>query len=140
MADINLDVNYLEHIKTKRLISRLGKGSEMIPIRLWLFMAKMPTCAGVMVNYTPSEWRMASGWHGDVPKLLLALTEVGFLDKLGDNHYKLHQWEEHQGHLIAYSIRGKKAAKARWKNIEIGKQYAEQRRNDPPKGVNSTPF
>ncbi len=33
MPSLNLDLDYFTHIKTLRMVSRLGKGSEIFPIR-----------------------------------------------------------------------------------------------------------
>ena len=140
MAWINLDQNYFQHPKTVRLRNKLGSNADVIPIRIWCHCSIYHEKDGILTNYDESELKKLFSYRIGVQSVLIALIDCGFLEKIGDNIYKVHDWEEIQGHLIAYSIRGKKAAKARWDKIEIGKQYAEQRRNDPPRGVNSIPF
>lgn len=120
-------------------MARFGRSSEMVPIRMWLYAAKQSTPNGVLMGYQPGEWRMIFGWSGDVDALIAGLVAIGFLDKLGDNHYKLHDWDEHQGHIISFSERGKKANQIRWDRYREAKKDGEYKQSGP-RGVNATPL
>lgn len=126
MADINLDINYFEHPKTQRLISKLGESSALIPIRLWCHAAKYCPKFGHFNGYTTSEVRAITKYRGDVPRLLSVMTEVGFIDQLENGNFKLHDWEEHQGHIIAFSERGKANAEKRWSKYRESKSHTTE--------------
>lgn len=64
--------------------------------------------------------RLDSGW--DASSILQALLDCGFLvPAVGGYH--VHQWLEYQGHIAAFSIRGKTAAKKRWAKL---KEFSEK--------------
>ena len=48
--------------------------------------------------------------------ILQALQEIGFIIRV-ESGYRVHQWIEYQGHIAAFSIRGKAAANARWSKM-----------------------
>lgn len=116
MPNINLDQNYFEHIKTIRLVARHKKSAALVPIRLWCYASKNPETNGRLIGYTLIELSHLCDWTGNIQSLLSDMVEIGFLEKLdsGKNDYKIHDWETHQGHIIAFSERSKKANKVRW--------------------------
>ncbi len=58
--------------------------------------------------------------------MIKALLEVGFLEKEKNNKgYKIHGWNELEGHLVAYHKRAVKAAKARWNGKSLSKKEEE---------------
>lgn len=123
MADLNLSIDYLEHPKTKRLIASLGIGSEIYPIRLWIFAAKFFRETGRLMGYTAEEIDGVIGFTQAGQEMFskvkpghctLEMARIGFLDfKRGV--YGIHDWKEHAGHLIAFEVRAKSAAKERWR-------------------------
>lgn len=119
MPSINVDVDYFEHFKTKRLVSKLGEGSEIIPIRLWILASRFYPENGVFKNLENQELLDLAGvkCNKDATSILQALEETGFLNKTRWG-YQIHEWEEYQGHIIAYKIRGKHAAKKRWEKLK----------------------
>lgn len=127
MAYINLDINYFDHIKTKRLVSRLGKHAEILPVKLWCYASKHPMLRGRLMTYTPRDVAGVLAWRGDPVKLINVLVELKFLDRIGENDYQIHEWEEYQGHLIAFSERGKVAAKKRWEKYKENKNDGRYR-------------
>lgn len=138
MPSINLDINYLENIKTKRLVAKFGRRAEMVPIRIWLYAAKNPNSNGKLMGYTASEMRMVCGWAGNISPLIDCLINVGFLDRIGDNDYQIHDWENHQGHILAFSERGIIANRKRWdkyKEEKLKNGYSK-----PIGGANATPL
>ena len=138
MAWINLDQNYLEHPKTKRLRKEFGRSSEMVPIRLWLHCSKYHEKDGILNGYKVSELKLICDWCGNMPSLLSGLVAIGFLDDLGEGNYKVHDWEETQGHIVAFKERGKKANEIRWGKYREAQN--ERKQSGGPRGVNATPL
>ena len=63
-----------------------------------------------------SEIEEVANWKGKSGLLVEKMVQIKFLDKL-KNGYRVHDWKEHAGHLQAFKLRAKSAAKARWKDI-----------------------
>lgn len=116
MPSLNLDVDYFDHPKTKRLIGLLGRGAEVLPLRVWCFVGKYHPESGRLTGYSAQEIESLAGWWGKPGAGVAGLVKVGFLKKDGDE-YVIHEWHEHEGHLHAFKVRGRKAAAARWAKI-----------------------
>jgi hypothetical protein len=117
VASLNVDIDYFDHPKTKRLIGMLGRNSEVLPLRLWSYCGKFHAKDGRLTGYSTQEIESIVGWWGKPGHFVEAMITVRFLHA-GKNTYQIHEWKEHQGHLHSFSIRGKTAAKARWKRIK----------------------
>lgn len=118
MPSINLDLLYFDHPKTGRLIRLLGKGSEVIPIRLWVHCGRHHPETGTLAGYSAQEIESEVAWWGQKGKAVEALVEVGFLDRI-ENGFQIHDWLDHCGHLVVYKERAKKASKQRWENARL---------------------
>lgn len=112
MASLNLDINYFDNIKTMRLVARLGPGSDVLPLRLWAYVAKQCPESGRLA-LLESELEHICGWWGEKGVMVTAMIEIGFLER-GADFYIVHDWLEHSGHLAAFKKRAKKAAQKRW--------------------------
>jgi hypothetical protein len=117
MPDLNLDLGYFEHRKTIRLVGILGKGAELLPIKLWIRYAQFhPGGTGELSDYEPGEIASMCGWEGDAQALLAALLKAGFLER--KHCLCIHEWTEHQGHIAALHQRAKTAALRRWAKMK----------------------
>lgn len=116
MAELNLDIGYFSHRKTMRLIGLLGKGSEVLPIRLWCYTALHHAETGWLADYSAQEIESILGWWGEPGRMLEAMLSVKFIDTI-DSGYYVHNWHKRAGHLIAFHIRAKKGARGRWGKI-----------------------
>jgi hypothetical protein len=116
MPSINLDLDYFTHPKTMRLIGMLGKGTEVLPIRLWCWCAKYHAESGKLASYSTLEIESILGWWGKEGLLVDAFLKLGFLEKVDDG-FLVHDFLEHQGHVAALKERAKKGAKARWDKL-----------------------
>ncbi len=125
MPYLNLDPNYFEHPKTRRLVGLLGPMSDVLPLRLWAYCAKIHPRDGAMKGYSESE--LSAVLKVDFKKLstseshlspIKALIKVGFLKKISTG-FSCVDWRQHEGHLEAFSRRGKTAAKARWSKYAL---------------------
>lgn len=113
MPYLNLDLDYLTHPKTIRLVGLLGEGSEILPIRLWCYVGKYHPETGRLVGYSAKEVESVAGWKGEAESFIKAMMKVGFLVEI-DNGYELHEWKTHEGHLVMFKKRAKRAAFKRW--------------------------
>ena len=113
MPSLNLDFDYFDHPKTKRLIGLLGRGAEVLPVRLWCYCGRYHKRDGSLTDYSPREIETLAGWWGAPGKAIAALVKVGFVDATATGH-RIHDWQEHAGHLEHFHQAAKTAAAARW--------------------------
>ncbi len=114
MPYLNLDLDYFTHPKTIRLVALCGEGSDIFPIRLWAYCAKYHALKGKLEGYSVEEIEHIIGWKGESGKLINALVKVNFLHKDANVNFYVHDWIEHEGHIITFKERSQKANKARW--------------------------
>lgn len=118
MAYLNLDLDFIEHRKTKRIVGLLGEGAEVYLLRLWSYCGRFHCEDGVFRDYTNSEIESIAGWKGEPGAMLQAMLRVGWMEcvqQCGQQCvWQMHDWEEHQGHLAAFKVRGREMAKKRW--------------------------
>lgn len=113
MPSINLDINYFDHYKTRRLIGILGPDADVLPIRLWAYCGRIHGKNGELRGYSAAEIAAVIRWTGEPHKAVRAMINVGFLVRT-KRGYACHDWHQHEGHLEAFSRRAKTAAEARW--------------------------
>ncbi len=116
MAYLNLDLDYFDHPKSVRLVGLLGKGSDLLPIRLWCYCGKYHADTGILTGFLPQEIETALRWWGPAGRAVEALEKTGFLERC-ENGYKVHDWEEINGHISALKERASVAARARWDRV-----------------------
>lgn len=138
MPSINLDLDYFTHPKTKRLVRLLGRGAEVIPIKIWCFCGRHHPETGILTETSGQEIEAMVGWWGRPGEAVAAMLEIGLLElvpspgvppiqgqaKDDDKSFKVHDWLEWSGHLKRYKELGKKGAKARWTKRKEGKDDA----------------
>lgn len=116
MLYLNLDPDYFSHPKTTKLIALLGLGAECLPLKIWSYCAKYSPEKGLITS-NPKELAIICGWNGDASSMLAALLDSCCIDATSDpTVFKVHDWEEHQGHIWALKLRGKANALKRWNN------------------------
>lgn len=113
MPYLNLDLDYFDHPKTKRLVGLLGRGSDVLPVRLWCYCGKYHAETGDMTGYSPTDLESLIGWWGQPGKAVDALTRLGFLDAAGAG-FMVHDWALINGHIAALKARAVAGAQARW--------------------------
>jgi len=117
MPYLNLDPDFFGHPKCVRLTGILGIGAEVYPLRLWCYAAKYHPEDGLLLRYQPQEVARIAGWLGTPEEFVSAMLTVGFFERheLG---WRLHDWPDHQGHLLYLKKRAMLGALARWKSIK----------------------
>jgi hypothetical protein len=95
---MNLPETYWTDRKTRALMRLLGKGAEVLPLRLWSHVSGRHGADGRLAGYKPQEMEDAAGWWGEPGKFVAAMLEVGWLEPLPDGQpgYQCHEWEQHQ--------------------------------------------
>ena len=121
MAYLNLDLDYFDHPKTLRMIGLLGEVGAEIPIRLWAKVGKFFPRDGFLRGYSEADIDAIVGWHGKSGSAAAAMITVGFLIK-EKGGFRIHDWEEHEGHIWALKIRNCKIAKKRWSKLRTAKK------------------
>ena len=124
MAYINVDLDFLEHPKTKRFVAAMGEGSEIYILRLWIHTAKFYSKDGAWTGHTTKQIESILGWRGKTGQLLRAMAGAGLIEsKRGGNGTRTvltSSWDQHQGHIAKMRERSQKAAYARWNRINAG--------------------
>lgn len=125
MPSLNLDLNYFDHPKTRRLVSLLGRGAAELPLRIWTHCGKLHPETGQLLKYPDDYIEEIAGWWGEPGKMIETLLrpEINLLERI-DGGYQIHDWFEHAGHLVAFKKRAKTAAKKRWKRYASSMQQA----------------
>jgi hypothetical protein len=113
MPSLNLDLDFLQHPKTERLVGALGDNAELIPLRVWCYVGKFHSKDGVLRGYSKERIETIAKWRGRPGEAVDALVEVRFLDWDGTN-YRVHNWKKRSGHIYLFKKRAEKASKARW--------------------------
>lgn len=117
MENINLDVDYFTHPKTVRLIGLLGRGSEVLPIRLWCWCAKYHAESGLLAGYSTDEIESVVQWWGEKGRFVEAMLKVGLMEQNEAGICYLHDFLERNGHIAAFKMRAKKGAEERWRRV-----------------------
>ena len=113
MPDLNLDLNYFSHKKTRRLVDLLRKGAEVLPIKLWVYCGRTHARDGRLTRYTEQDIEKIVEWWGPRGACVAALIEAGFL-KQTKTGFTVVNWTKHQRHFALYEDRARNAANARW--------------------------
>ncbi len=118
MAYINLDLAFPRHPKTRRLVGLLGRGAEMLLIRLWCYCGEHHCETGALTGYSEQEIETIVEWWGAKGVAVDAMVKVGFLVKDEKGGYHVKDWLEHSGHLRMLKVRAKANAEKRWRKIQ----------------------
>lgn len=135
--NINLRCDYFDHPKTRRLVGLLGRGAEVLPIRLWTYCGMFHAKDGKLSGYSEPEIESLAGWWGSKGAMLPALEAVNYAQREADEKtWCMTDWMEHQGHIEALKVRARKGAAARWKKYRsnaagTAKAMLKQSSNQP---------
>lgn len=117
MASLNVDLDYFAHPKTKRLSRLLGRGSEVLPLKLWCFTGKYFAEAGRLTEISAQELETECQWWGEAGQMIQAMLDANFLEFDPDGKtLVVHDWLDHESHIMAYKERAKIAVQARIRN------------------------
>lgn len=116
MPYLNLDLDYFDHPQTLALIDLLGRGAEVLPIRLWAYCGRFYPETGRLAGHSAQEIERKLCWWGSKGKCVGGLTKADYLGKDAQGYYAKN-WLKHQGHIFALKTRAKRMAEARWAGI-----------------------
>ena len=115
-SDIRIAVSFKTHRKRKRLRLALGAGATDYLLDLWI-AAAMNHPSGRLTGMDELDIALDAGWEDEPGKFVAALLDCGFLDRLADGTYALHDWQDHQGYVVHAEERQQRArlaAAKRW--------------------------
>jgi hypothetical protein len=94
-TDIRLNIEFLDHSKTRRMLRALGPWGPLSLLRLWMYAAKNRP-DGVLEGMSSEDIEDSAGWlsvQADRPgEFFHYLTRNRWLDKAGRGVWKLHEW------------------------------------------------
>jgi hypothetical protein len=108
-TDIRLKCNFTNHIKTKKLIKKLGYEGFYSLISLWCYAAQNKP-KGIL-DMSVEDIAIAANWTGDPEMFVTALIQCGFLEKGDGGVLVLHDWEEHNRYAYYAEERSQAARK-----------------------------
>lgn len=114
MPTLNLDLDFVDHPKVKRLIARTGHEGVTCLLRLWSYAGKFHKRDGSLASYSDDEIEQFAGWQGVRGGFLQAILDVSLMD----SNKSIHDWQDHAGHLALYHERAKDMNKKRWSSAK----------------------
>ena len=112
--DIRVLTSFKNHRKRVRLKMVLGESGTDYLIDLWLTAAE-DRPDGVLTGWDEIDIAISCGWPGEPQKIVDALIETKWLDRLEDGTYALHDWVDHNGYA---SSADQRSDKARFSNLK----------------------
>ena len=120
MSNLNLDIDFPGHPKTRRLITEGGIEAVGALMLLWCYVAKYhPKRGEITEEWEKDEINEICKWKSCETDLKTILKNCGFIDEKSyrnSTRFYCHSWPDHQGHLVKWKERAKLAANARWGN------------------------
>jgi len=114
---LRFDVNFFEHLKTKRVIRKHGFIAVAVLMKIWTITAKEAPSTGVLKGWGADDLAYEVGIDEQVVKdIINTLSEHGFI-KISENAIKIHEWDVHQSYLSGKAKRSETArqnANKRW--------------------------
>lgn len=141
MPSLNLDLDFVDHPKIKRLIARTGYEGVYCLLRLWSYVARFHREDGSLASYTDDEIEQFAGWQGVRGGFLQGLLELSLMDSNKD----IHDWKEHAGHLVLYHERARIMNKKRWESYKDSvkdsyKESSKDVKNHPTRTPSSVQY
>jgi hypothetical protein len=118
MPYLNLDFDYFDHPKTVRLVGLLGRGSEVLPLRLWIYCGRYHYENGRLAGYSEQEIETHAKWWGKAGTMLPAMKTARYMAHDAQGWFMCN-WLEHQGHIAALKQKGRDMAEARWSKLRM---------------------
>ena len=105
-TDIRLSTEFFRHPKTRKLKKRLGIEGIFALQQLWVWCAQNRP-SGVMSGLDMEDVALAACWEGEATEetFVQTLVDLRWLDVLEDGTFCLHNWLQHQQHLLAHDTR-----------------------------------
>lgn len=138
MADIRIDVSFLNHRKRKRLTQLLGPGATDYLIDLWI-TTSMTRPKGILHGMDEIDIALDANFPGDAHEFCRIMCEVRFLDHMDDGTYVIHDWLKHQPFVYYGDIRSERARNSVRKRYELQAEYKHPTKRIRPVKKTYTP-
>lgn len=122
--DIRIDVDFVDHPKTKRLMRVAGEGAFWSLVKLFSTVAKVYP-KGILTGCNEHDIEDMAGWKGKRGRFFVAITEPDFayLDLI-EGEWVVHDWAEHQPWVYNSKERSEIARQ------NVSKRYNKQQGSD----------
>lgn len=110
--DFRIDVGFIEHPKTLRLLRKLGDKGLTALLTLWTWCTKYYP-DGNLPDLNGDDINAGARWNGEAD-FAEVLVEIGFIDKDENGGYHLHDWKTHNPYAAEG---GERAEKARFSKL-----------------------
>lgn len=120
LVDARFAAGFTRHLKTKKLIRRIGYEGFFFLVDLILY-ARLNRPDGDLAGMTAEDIELAVEWKGEPGALVRGLKEVEYLDG-EEGEYRLHDWADHQPWAVGTESRRDAARLA-----GLIRQYGEDR-------------
>ena len=127
--DMRIDVDFVDHIKTKRLIRKLGFEGFYSLVSLFSIAAKMYS-KGYLTGCTEADIEEFAKWDGEPGLFIETIMDLSmlFLEKDGET-YHIHDWQEHQGWVFRSKERSEQCREAAYELHKQKKALQKKRVN-----------
>lgn len=133
-GDFRVALDFLDHPKTVKLKSLVSAEGVFCLMRLWAFAGNYRP-RGILSGMKTQDIAIAAKWTGDSGDFVTALVDSGFLDKLKNGVYRLHNWKLRQGYLYhkpERRERARKGGKARQAKVDNDLRSAKKPNKHTP--------
>ncbi len=137
MPTLNVDPGWVTHPKTLKLIRLAGHEAAFCLLALWSHALEKHPDTGDLSGYDPDDIEAVAGWKGKRGAFYQALIdcrvggEFGYLEPSG----QLHDWLEHEKHLLMYRQKAKlmnDAKRSKSTTLSQASAQGSPLRSDPP--------
>lgn len=114
--DFRLNVSFVDHPKTRKLIKRCGDIAPLCLLRLWSW-ATLNRPTGMLGKVSDDDLEFIARWNGEEGAFIEACIKIGWIDRTDKGHCELHDWQDNQPWVYnaeKRSQQARKAAAARW--------------------------
>jgi hypothetical protein len=115
-TDIRIITSFRNSRKRRRLARQLGDKAVVCLLDLWIATA-VSRPEGRLNGWDELDIADEAGWDGEPEVFVNTLLDIGFLDRLEDNTFAIHNWEKHNPWAAGADRRNrdaKRAAARRW--------------------------
>lgn len=136
-TDIRIATSFLDHPKTRRMISEIGPESVISLLRLWFFVAQNKP-DGDLSGFDETDLEITAQWNGEsgVFAKCICSEKTRFIEKT-DTGFFVHNWEDHNPYAAKAKQRKQAASEAA--SIRWAKERGKKALKKPKKSkVNAT--
>jgi hypothetical protein len=109
--DFRISIAMPTHIKTIKLMRKLGDRSFFNLVKLWAYTALIKP-DGILAGMDSDDIEIAADWNGENGIFTETLAVLKFIDKDISGCFSIHDWDDHNEYAAGAEQRSEKARKA----------------------------